>query len=243
MRISAICMQCQIDDGEPPLTRFSVEFPERGWFELTCDRGHRTATVIQATKFEIFSKRAVDAIADCSYGDAVLSLALSLERLYEFFIEATCRQRGVSREQFTATWASMSNQSERQLGAFLAAFLIVTGETPKLLPRKAVELRNSVVHKGKFPAREESIKFGEAVFDCAHSVLDILRGANFDEIRRTLVFEHVGERMNEAVQAGIPIPGVIWIGTPLSISIEDQPKDFSAHVPSYADFRSNWEGI
>lgn len=235
MKVSMKCGQCQRQDGKPSPYNFAVDIPERGWVEFTCDKGHRAAVIIQISKFEILSKMGVDAIAKGSYLEAVLSLAASLERLHEFFIEATFRKQGASRELFAEAWALMAKQSERQLGAFVAAFLLANGKKPKLLPRKAVELRNSIAHKGFFPTREESIEFGESVFECAHSVLDVLHTAPYAEITNTLVSEHVVARANQAVEAGVPLPSTLWMATPLSLGAVEQSKDFRAYVSSQTD--------
>lgn len=241
MQTFTTCMQCQVETGVPNFSSFALaDIPESGVIESTCNRGHRTATIIQQTKFEILSEMGVRGIVNGSYRDAVSSFATSLERLHEYFVEAACRKHGISPEVFAATWKPMANQSERQLGAFLAAFLLVTGQTAKLLPQKQVEFRNAVVHKGSFPTREEAIRFGQAMFDCALPVLTVLRSAPFAETVQALTFERIRDRSKRPGDAGLRT-STMCIATPLSFAVADQPTDIEAIVATYAkhpDFRS-----
>ena len=62
-------------------------------------------------------------------------------------------------------WKQVANQSERQLGAYYFLWYTFFGETPEFLDRRKVELRNSVIHKGRLATKEESEEFGEYVFD------------------------------------------------------------------------------
>lgn len=240
MQTFTTCMQCQAEAGIPNFSSAALaDIPESGVIEATCDRGHRTAMIVQQTKFELLSEMGVKAIVNGSYRDAVSSFATSLERLYEFFIEAACRKHDISPDVFAATWKSMSNQSERQLGAFLTVFLLDTGETAKLLPQKQVEFRNAVIHKGRFPNREEVIQFGQAMFDCALPVLTVLRSAPYAEILQTLTLERIRDRSKPARDAGLKT-STMSISTPLSLAMADQPTNFDAIIASYAnrpDFR------
>lgn len=241
MQTFTTCMQCQVETGVPNLSSFALaQIPESGVIESTCNRGHRTATIIQQTKFEILSEMGVNGIVNGSYRDAVSSFATSLERLHEYFVEAACRKQGISPEVFAATWRPMASQSERQLGAFLAAFLLDTRQTAKLMPQKQVEFRNAVVHKGRFPTREEAIRFGQAMFDCALPVLTVLRSASYAETVQILTFERIHDRSKQLDDAGIRT-STTSITTPLSFAVTDQPTDLEAIVASYAtrpDFRS-----
>lgn len=230
MQTFTTCMQCQVESGMPNFSSLSMEdVPESGVIEVTCNRGHRTATIIQQTKFEILSEMGVKAIVNGSYRDAVSSFASSLERLHEFFLEATCRRHGIAPDEFTVTWKHMANQSERQLGAFLAAHLLDTGKAAKVLPPKQVEFRNAVIHKGRLATRDEAVSFGQAMFDCAIPVLMLLRSDPYAEILRKLT----GERSRKAFDAGIRT-STMGISTPLSFMNAEQPADLEAIIDSYA---------
>lgn len=235
MQTFTTCMRCQIDDGVPNLSSMGLaDISESGVVEVTCDRGHHTAMVLQQTKFEILAELGVKAIVNSSFREAVSSFAASLERLHEFFIEATCRKNGISPEKFASSWKHMANQSERQLGAFIAIFLLDNGEPPKLLPQRQVELRNAVVHKGLLPTREQAVRFGQAVFDCALPVLLMLRSASYAETIHALTLELIDGRSKQAWDAGLQT-STICLPTPLSFAMADQPTDFEAIISSYAD--------
>lgn len=132
----------------------------------------------------------------------------------------------------------MSNQSERQLGAFLAAYLLDTREPPKLMPQKQVEFRNAVAHKGRFPTRQEAMRYGQAVFDCSIPILSILRSEPYAETVWTLTFERIRERSEQArIEAKNPTMPTSTMSTvtPLSFVSADQPADLEAIVASYAE--------
>lgn len=234
MQTLTTCMQCQVETGFPNFSSLALaDIPESGVIEVLCDRGHRTATVIQDTKFEILSEMGIKALVSNSYRDAVSSLAAALERLFEFFVEATCHKRGISAEEFGATWKSMANQSERQLGAFLGTYLLETGEAAKLLPRKQVEFRNAVVHKGRLPNGEETTEFGRAMLACALPVLNVLRSAAYRDTILSLTLERVRVRSAQARAAGL-IPSTMSNATPLNLFQESDIPEFDTIVANYA---------
>jgi hypothetical protein len=242
MQTLTTCMQCQVETGLPNLSSMALaDIPEDGVIEVTCDRGHRTATIIQEAKFEILSEMGVWAIANGSYRDSVFSLAGALERLYEFFIEAACRKQGISTEAFTSSWKSLASQSERQLGAFVVAYLMDVHEPPKLLPKSQVEFRNAVVHKGRLATRDEAMRFGRAVFDCALPLLALLKSATYADIIRTMTFEHIRDRSHRARDAGL-LTCTMSMATALSLAAADQPGDFETLVADFAK-RPDLKGV
>ena len=170
-----------------------VLIPDDGFIEITCQRGHHTATIIQQTKFEILSQLAIKAGADGNYRDTIASFAASLERLFEFFVEATCRKNGVEKKVFVKAWKNVASQSERQLGTFVAAYILETREAAKLLPSQQASLRNKVIHNGMIPNNEQAMRFGQAVTDCAKPLIQLLRNESFSEMARTLIFERMDE--------------------------------------------------
>lgn len=79
MKTFTACMQCQIEDGIPNFSSTKwVRVPDDGMIEHTCDRGHRTFTIVQEMKFEILSDMAIRAIVDGYYRDAIASFIASL---------------------------------------------------------------------------------------------------------------------------------------------------------------------
>ena len=224
MQTFTTCMKCQIDDGIPNFSSNSVaRIPDDGVIYSTCNKGHRTVTIIQEMKFEILSDMAIKAIVDGYYRDAIASFMGALERLYEFFIEATFRKHGIDKAAFSAANKALTNLSERQLGAFVAVFLLESGKSPMLLPQKMTKLRNDVIHKGKFPDRAETVQFCQNALDCAMEVLYLLKSEPFRETVNSIVDERIMERHKSATDIGINI-STCSISTILSLT------------------RLNWEG-
>jgi hypothetical protein len=234
MDVMISCMECLVQDDLPNFSSHSMaRLPDDGVIEATCPRGHRTFTIIQQVKFELLSDMAVKAIVDGYYRDAIASFTAALERLYEFFIEAACRKKGIERDTFVSAWKSLAKQSERQLGAFIAAFLIETGAPPKLLPRAQTEFRNEVIHKGKFPSREEAICFGQAVAHCAIPILEMLRSDPFTEIVQVLVRERLHDQYKRASNASVRA-STCCINTTFSLTYSELEMDIEKAVTAYA---------
>lgn len=68
----------------------------------------------------MLSQIGANAIIDGYYREAVSSFSASLERFYEFSVHVLMRHFGKNSQQFKSAWRPISNQSERQLGAFVA---------------------------------------------------------------------------------------------------------------------------
>ncbi|MBF9152396.1 hypothetical protein [Novosphingobium jiangmenense] len=234
MEVIISCMECQVQSGFPNFSSHSMmRLPDDGVIEATCPQGHQTFTIIQDVKFELLSDMAVKAIVDGYYRDAIASFTAALERLYEFYVEAACRKNGIGPDVFRLSWKSLAKQSERQLGAFIAAFLIETGSPPKLLPRPRTELRNEVIHKGKFPSRQEAIDFGQAVAECASPILEILRSDPFAEIVQKLVGERLRDRQKRAKDANARA-STCSISTTFSLTRSELELDIERAVAAYA---------
>jgi len=223
-----------VEEGVPNFSSINmVRIPDDGVLEATCNRGHRTFTIIQQLKFELLSDMAIKAIVDGYYRDAVASFAGALERLHEFFFRATCRKQGVDAPTFDRAWKEMSNQSERQLGAFIGAHLVETGQSPKLLHQNQTKFRNDVVHKGMFPARDDTVRFGQAVLECALPILRLLRSEPYSAVVQALVMESIHDRSKPAWEAG-QRTSTLSINTLLGLTNADEHTDVDAAVANCA---------
>lgn len=197
------CMQCLVDDGLPNFSSLKLErIPDDGVIDLQCERGHHTFVVLQEAKFEILAEIAVTALGDGYYREAVASFAASLERLYEFYVQIVCRTHSIDRAAFEATWKRLKKQSERQLGAFCALYLLEAGEAPVLLPDRQVAFRNEVIHQGRIPSREEAVTYGQAVADCVATLLGILNSPRYAEAARDNLVDRLRQRAGRARKAG-----------------------------------------
>lgn len=147
---------------------------DSGRYLITCKNNHTSLTILQQEKFQILFAIGCYAINDGYYREAVSSFTSALERFYEFFIKAICISKNIDYEIIQKTWKNVSNQSERQLGAFIFLHLFVTEDKAKILDDKNVSFRNSVIHKGKIPSKDEAIKYGQAILDLIRPLIKLL---------------------------------------------------------------------
>jgi hypothetical protein len=184
------CFECQETLGMPnPST---AEYNDSGVFHLTCSRGHQSVTVLQQNRSELLFEIACNAINDGYYREAVSSFAASLERFYEYAIRVILNNTDTSQEVFKSCWKEVSNQSERQLGAFIFLWAAFLGEKPGILTSDWTSFRNKVVHKGSIPNKDEAIAFGEAVYELISPLRARLSREMADACQRVL-FEMLHE--------------------------------------------------
>jgi hypothetical protein len=162
MRIPIHCPECLFKN--PAETRPTFLSPtDDDRYKITCEAGHTTVTFLQQQRFEVLFQLGATAIVDGYYREAISSFASSLERFYEFAIRSLAIETGRTPDALNASWKSISNQSERQLGAFIFSWLLCFGEMPKILTSTETNFRNKVIHQGKLPARDEALAFGETI--------------------------------------------------------------------------------
>lgn len=230
------CMRCAQESIKAGIPDFfspkMVRIPDDGVIKLTCDLGHKTAIIIQEDKFEILSTMAIKAIAEGYYRDAVASFAGSLERLYEFFVRVTCLKLGVDVSDFTLAWKDMSSQSERQLGAFISLYLVESKCPPKLLHRDQIKFRNAVIHKGKFPERDETIEFGQCTLECALPILKLLNSTPYLSAKHEIIMQNISRRAAEERKKGALV-STMAMSTFLSPGGTDEPKSVKEAVAEY----------
>ena len=199
VRIYLMCLTCLRESGHPSPWIGVSPVEDSGIYRATCSKGHDTVTCLQEMRFEILYDIAASAILDGYYREAVSSFAASLERFYEFYIKVHCERRDIDPAEFETTWKLVSNQSERQFGAFVFAYLIDRKISAPTLTNKMVEFRNSVVHKGRIPSRDEAIGFGNDVADVIQRVLSELRKDAQEFISRA-VQRHVSQVRQKAAE-------------------------------------------
>ncbi len=181
MKILLVCMECALNSNK----RFEHAFAElqdSGLYSMECRHGHKSIIAVQEQKFEMLFELGANAIVDGYYREAVTSFTSALERFYEFYIELICSMRGIESEAFNTAWKTVAKLSERQFGGYLFLYLYEAGKPPPLLPKAAIELRNSVVHNGKIPSREETLQFGQSILDVITPVLSELKRNHPNEV-------------------------------------------------------------
>ena len=183
-------MECLIENGLPDLAHYPAELQDNGLYKLKCRNGHENSIILQEQKFEVLFELGVNAIYDGYYRDAVSSFTSALERFQEFFIKVVFKKKNIDNSLFDEAWKKVSNQSERQYGAYLFLHTLVKGAVPPTLPNSKVSFRNDVIHKGKIPNREQAIAYGEEIIKCIGPVLDELK-KNDDEAVQEVVMDSI----------------------------------------------------
>lgn len=200
--------------------------------EAQCDQGHVVSVQLENYQFELLFELAALALLDGYFREAVSGFAAALERFLEFYLRVVALAANVKPNEVATAWKAMSNQSERQLGAFAMAYLLVNRRVAPLLGPKHIELRNKATHKGVLPTRDEAIGYGEAVLKLILQVGSELEVAglkpHFDtanELAAEALFGDrpgtpptVGLRINTIVNMSLPFRG---FGAPLD---DDQPN-------------------
>lgn len=215
MKLIMPCMACFQELGHPTFEFATLEFRDDGRYEVCCSRGHKSVTILQQQKFEILFDIGANAIIDGYYREAVSSFTSSMERFYEFCIKVFCTKRKLEHSVFSKTWKEVSNQSERQLGAFLFLWASEFGEVPVLLSNTDTKFRNDVIHKGKIPTKEEALKFGNAILNIIRPKIEQLKISYSKEIS-TVTFEHIlsCSKLNDSQVPG----GTMCVNTIVSLS-------------------------
>ncbi|MDT8311521.1 MAG: hypothetical protein RQ732_08765 [Methylophaga sp.] len=228
MKLPINCMQCFHENGHPSFEFQTTEVRDDGLYCSTCEKGHKTLTVIQEQKFEVLFAVGTLAIKDGYPREAISSIAASLERFYEFFIKVICLKNNIEISIFDEAWKDVSSQSERQYGAYLFTHLIdknVNSPTidnakpliPNLSKNKTLnwrEFRNSVVHKGYIPTTEEAIAYADIVFNHINEIIADLKLSASEFIQKA-TFHHLS-RSQEL--AGEMITSTMSIPTPVSLT-------------------------
>ena len=207
MRIYLNCLTCLRETGQPNLKMEARPVADSGLYRMKCDRGHETVTCLQQMKFEVLVDLAAYAIIDGYYREAVSSFAVALERFHEFYIRVQCDRQRVDSAGIEAAWKHVSVQSERQLGAFVFAYLVANSTPPPMLHPNDVKFRNDAIHKGKIPSREEATRFGEKVLEIILQVLTPLR-AQAEEFVQRAVRSYIHEVQTRALAENPNIAGM-----------------------------------
>jgi hypothetical protein len=166
MRIPVTCMGCskeRILTGSQTGPRwFSGDVLDDGSIIGTCNDGHSNVIALQVPKFDLLFECAGYAFLDGYYRECVIGIATGIERFFEFYLRVACRKMGTA-DGFEDSWKPISNQSERQRGAFAFVYLLHTGKAVDLKKHDHgtwKELRNNATHKGYVPTREEALAYG-----------------------------------------------------------------------------------
>ncbi len=182
MLVNLFCPYCAREAAQRKDPDFEVPVPivrlrDDGVYPVRCGRGHNARVRLENLRFELLFEMGVYALHDGYTREAVSSCAAALERFYEFYVAVAAEAFNVAPEELAVSWKAVSRQSERQLGMFVAAHLMLTGRAPELLnPNRDVWFRNCVVHQGYVPEHHEAEEFCEVVLGLLDRLIDDIRG-------------------------------------------------------------------
>ncbi|MEH6948305.1 hypothetical protein V7068_14790 [Bacillus sp. JJ634] len=157
MKIKLPCVQCS--------NKVEVEINRGSTYKIKCNENHESTVNLRNQDYEILFDLGALALIDNYTRESVSSFAVSVERFHEFCIKVMLLNNGVSWEGIGDTWKLVSNQSERQLGAFYFLYLSTFNERPEEIKSKWVTFRNKITHKGEIPSYKEAREYGEYIFD------------------------------------------------------------------------------
>ena len=171
------CMQCNremLEKGETPISPlYKLIYNTSELISFVCKNGHKNIINTCELPFEDLLYFAFENFNSKQYRESIFNFASAQERFFEFILKVICLENGTSPEKYDDLWKMLKNQSERQLGAFLASYFQRFGEFPfeKKFFEDMVTLRNSVIHKGKIPSKEEAKNYGTFVINTIHNIL------------------------------------------------------------------------
>lgn len=228
MNINIICQQCASDG----FVYFFVEtISDDGLYTGKCPAGHNLLLATQTLRHEMLFEIALNAIRDRYYREAVSSFTASAERFYEFAIRVFAKSDSVPADVMKVAWKQVSNQSERQFGAYVLLYTSHFQQLPLFLSQKMVELRNDVTHKGLLPTREQVMAFGEEVYKIIQEGVRMLRQKYPEQVSAELG-EHVA---SIAKKIGNKYPMSV-MSTPTALNII---RDISTGYRPFQDLLKN----
>lgn len=167
MKIMLKCWDCMKADpsktGEVlQIWTATMPLKANGTYDWVCPEGHVQSTALAHSHFEILAEVAVQALVDGYSREAVLSFTGATERLMQAYVETIWRTKGLDEKVRDLTWKAVSAQSERQVGLFLATWVLEEQTAKPLFSKETATFRNNVVHKGHIPTIDEAADYGQA---------------------------------------------------------------------------------
>lgn len=240
MIVRLFCAECVQEALERQLPCATIDVPvpvsrlaDDGEYQVHCCAGHVTKVILDNLKFELLFEMGLNALVDGYPREAVSSFASSLERFQEFFWRVVMAHYSIPPEIVDAGWKPLSRLSERQLGAYVTAWLLLSRSQPALPnPNKEVVLRNNVIHNGYVPTNEEAISFGDTVMSLINRGLDTLRELTPDIMLAT--YARLSPRaIREAAEDKDHTPWSV-VNIPTSVDVRYPPKGDDLRVGNVA---------
>lgn len=142
-----------------------VDFRDDGIYACVWPEGHKTITVCSTDHSEMLIEHAVYAFMDRDFRGVINYGASGVDAYLNSHIEILLLAAGKSLEEVASVVKLIDRQENRRWGAFWTLECqFGPGKLPEL-PRKSVEFRNDVVHKGIVPSEEQALDYLKAVCD------------------------------------------------------------------------------
>lgn len=192
MVVKLFCPSCAYEASKNLTNKISIDVPvpfekikDDGKYLVQCQVGHKNDVILDNIKLELLFEMGVNALIDGYYREAVSSFTSSLERFYEFYWHVAMTHAGQQLDAISKTWKPLSKLSERQIGAYSTAVLLLTGKPALLLnSNKEVPFRNNVIHNGYIPNKEESTSFGNVIMEIILTSLSTLQEIAPDALKK-----------------------------------------------------------
>lgn len=234
MIVRLFCPKCGLDASKNLEGKIDIEVPvpvsqlaDDGIYEVKCGKGHVSNVILDNVKFELLFEMGLNALADGYTREAVSSFTSSLERFYEFYWRVAMCHLDVPMADIDKAWKPLSKMSERQLGAYVTASLLLTKAKPNLLnPNKQVPFRNNVIHNGYVPKNQEAIDYGDSVMSLIKEGLVDLRALDSEAL--DTVYKEVSPRdydTNDSDDESDEIMGCVNILTAIDVRKPPKGKD------------------
>jgi len=193
-------MECFSIHGQPSDEFVSLDLTDDGIYAMQCSNGHTTLVSLQQHKFEILFDMGINALIDGYPREAVATIASSLERFYEFYIDVICIKHNVNQDLYEKIWKQVKKQSERQYGAYLFLNLIdnpneidiltIYDKSPAGKQENWSTFRNKIIHEGYIPQQEEAFMYIDFVYQHICKLILKLKESN-EEYLQTAISKHI----------------------------------------------------
>lgn len=202
------------------------EYLREGTHELSCLNGHKTIVCLQDFEFSIHFHMGSLTLIDGHYTSSLFHFHSTLESFYRWFIELFILEYDL--EERKKIWKSITNQSERQLGAFISLYLTRFRKSPLVFreqkfnnKKNCGEFRNDFDHKGYLASKEEAFKYGKMILTYIRALIAECQEGYNDKIKK-LICIHL---QNLAEKNKPIIPTVVALGGILSLVQDSNLKE------------------
>ncbi len=244
MLMLATCFRClDLSSRQPKIVFYRAELHDTGVVVGTCPNGHGQTIIVQNHKFELLFESGGLALLDGHTREAVSSFHAALERFYEFYIRVIGLKHNIPSTVMEKGWKEISNQSERQYGAFCALYLL-ENKSAFHLDEKLVRFRNDVIHKGYMPGQKKVIDYAGKLLSIMTEVSRPFLGDDREWLDRFVSEEQTrkahaaAELAKESSLSG----GGLYAGTILfdiTFHSDENADDFETRLRRLADLRQS----